>query len=160
MAKYGKFVGKDFEVFNSMEIENLTNVIKRVFNDVGVVSLKRVDDTSPCSAIFEIVLNQKIEKKNDLTNPRNFAYGITKLTVMANKSSGRIEEGIGNYVGEPFVQYSLTAWTDGKYHEYKRQYKNDCKFEGKGHYAYDTELTCFLGDLAKWRMSVYNGIDR
>jgi hypothetical protein len=78
---------------------------------------------------------------------------------MVVKSEGRIEVGLRSYVGEPFIQYSIKCWTDGKYHEYRRQYRNDYNFEGKDHYFYDTEITDFQTELNTWKRNIFNGID-
>ena len=67
---------------------------------------------------------------------------------------------IGCYEGEPFIQYSIKCWTNGKYHTYKRQYRNDGVFEGKNHYFYDTDIREFQLELAQWKANVMGGIDR
>jgi hypothetical protein len=161
MAKFGKFVGKEFKAFNDNELKSFENVIKTVFGSVGTVRLESVDNESVCSAVFKVALNdnEKIGKVADRNHKGNYAYGITELTFMAFKHEGQLEKSIGVYEGEKFIQYDLKAWTNGKYHEYRRRHENDFKFEGKNHYAYDTEINGFESDLRNWGNNVWWGID-
>ena len=160
MAKFGKFVGKKFMAFDDTELKALEKTINSVFKSVGTVKLESVDTDGVCSAIFKIVLNDKdkLDKVADKNHKGNYAYGISELTIMACKHEGRLEKSIGVYEGEPFIQYDLKAWTNGKYHEYRKHHEHDWKFEGKNHYAYDTEINEFEGDLRSWGNNVWWGI--
>ena len=144
MAKFGKFVGLNRKVFDSNELSLFRETIDNVFGDIGLTSLVKSDDDGFAS---------NIAKRGD------FAYNVSNFKFMVVKSEGRIEVGLRSYVGEPFIQYSIKCWTDGKYHEYRRQYRNDYNFEGKDHYFYDTEITDFQTELNTWKRNIFNGID-
>lgn len=153
--KYGKFVGKTFKAFDNTELEKFKSIINDVFCSVGKVSLWHVDKNSTCSAFYKIKLDNPIKK----TGGKSYAYNVNNLTIMITKEEGRLEEGMFNYVGEPFIQYSIKCYTDGKYHIYKKRHENDWVFEGKNHYNYDTEIPDFIPDLTNWKWNVLNGID-
>lgn len=157
MAKFGKFVGLNNKVFDSNELDLFRETIDNSFGDVGLTSL--VESNNDGVAFFKVELNDSKKKIDNITKRGTFAYNVSNLKFMVEKSEGKIEVGLRNYVGEPFIQYSIKCWTDGKYHEYRKQYRNDCVFEGKDHYFYDTEIKNFQTELNAWKRNVFNGID-
>lgn len=158
MAKFGKFVGKEFKAFNENELKDLEKTINSVFGTIGKVKLERVDTSCTNSAVFKVALNKVIGKVYDNAHKGNYAYNISELIIMACKHEGQLEKSIGVYEGEPFIQYDLTCWTNGGYHEYRKHHKYDWKFEGKHHFAYDTDINDFEVDLQKWNNCVQKGI--
>jgi hypothetical protein len=157
MAKFGKFVGLNRKVFDSNELSLFRETIDNVFGDIGLTSLVKSDDDG--FAFFNVELNNGNQKITNIAKRGDFAYNVSNFKFMVVKSEGRIEVGLRSYVGEPFIQYSIKCWTDGKYHEYRRQYRNDYNFEGKDHYFYDTEITDFQTELNTWKRNIFNGID-
>lgn len=157
MAKFGKFVGFNGKAFNSNELDLFRETIDNVFGNVGLTSFVESDNDGV--AFFKVELNDSKKKIASITKKGDFAYNVSNFKFMVVKSEGKIEEGLRNYVGEPFIQYSINCWTDGKYHEYRKQYRNDCVFEGKDHYFYDTEIQDFQTELNAWKRNVFNGID-
>lgn len=157
MAKFGKFVGKEFKNFDSNELSLIRETLDNVFGDIGLVSL--VDTDSEGMAHFDVDLNEYHNKINSMNKRGDFVHDLSHLKFLVTKEEGQIEKCIGHYEGEPFIQYSIKCWTNGKYHAYKRQYRNDCVFEGKDHYFYDTEIKDFQTELNAWKRNVFNGID-
>lgn len=157
MAKYGNFVGQDFKDLDSNELSLFRETLDNVFGDIGVVSL--VDTDSEGMAHFDVDLNKYYNKINSASRRGDFVHDLSHLKFLVVKKEGRLEVGLRNYVGEPFIQYSIKCWTNGKYHTYRRQYRNDCCFEGKEHYFYDTNIQDFQSELNFWKSNVFNGID-
>lgn len=158
MAKYGKFVGKKFMDFDSNELSLFRETLDNVFGDIGLTSL--VDTDSEGMAHYDVELNEYHKKINSMNKRGDFVHDLSHLKLLVTKEEGQIEHYIGCYEGEPFIQYSIKCWTNGKYHTYKRQYRNDEVFEGKNHYFYDTDIREFQLDLAQWKANVMGGIDR
>lgn len=158
MAKYGKFVGLKFIDFDSNELSLIRETLDNVFGDIRLVSL--VDTDGEGMAHFDVELNDYHKKINSLNKKGDFVHDLSHLKFLVTKSEGKIEKWVSQYVGEPFIQYDIKCWTNGKYHTYRRQYCNDYCFEGKNHYFYDTDIREFNLDLSQWKANVMGGIDR
>lgn len=157
MAKFGKFVGLNSKILDSNELSLFRETIDNVFGDVGLVSL--IENKDNGIALFNVELNNGKMKIANISRNGDFAYNVSNLKFMVIKNEGRIEVGLREYVGDPFIQYSMNCWTNGLYHKYRKHYRNDCFFEGKGHYFYDTEIADFQTELKNWKQNVFNGID-
>lgn len=162
MAKYGKFVStKGLQKFNEREIAKLKKVMENTFRWNGVPKIITPIDNSE-GVFFQVVLNNDLkEQKKIIKNQRNqkdYIYGLDCLTVVFYKDKGQIEKAIGEYEGKPFVQYQFFAWTNGRYHTYRKQRKHDFRFEGKDHFNYDTDINEFVYDLTNWKTNVWRGL--
>lgn len=157
MAKFGKFVGLNRKAFDMFEAARFRELFTNVFGDIGSIHCDGYSDVG--IGFFTVKLNNCKEKIPNINKKGDFAYNVSKLEFMLTKSEGRIEVGFKTYYGDPFIQYSINCWTNGKYHEYRKQYRNDYNFEGKDHYFYDTKISDFQTDLTTWKWHVFNGID-
>ena len=152
--KLGKFIGKKSARFTANDIEKLAKVITEgcKANFDGKLNIIYPDgDNTLHTMTFEWVLANPIKKR--MSGTRNFrgdyVYNITKFTFMAWKSEGYLED---DPVKAPLLSFSVKAFTNGKYHEYRRHKENDFVFEGKGHYMYNTDFedVQFVQDFNAW----------
>ena len=158
--KLGKFIGKKSLRFTAEDINKLVEVVSMgcKANFDGKLNIIYPDgDDNLHTMTLEWILTNPIKKRMVRTGTVDFhgdyVYDITKFTFLAWKNEGYLAD---DPKRAPLISFDLKAYTDGSYHRYKHRKDNDFKFEGAGHYMYNTDLEDgqFIHDFNYWSNNI------
>ena len=166
MAKNGDFVGQFTRQMTKEEVNQFKSILRKAFNYAGIeytsIKFTRPDEAAEknyfgCgSAWFTVELPQTIAFKkgqDTVYNVSKIKFSVQpelgfstyeKLQEVHKSTGGRL--GYGKDAFDSF-EWTVSALSDGRYHEYRHRHEHDYLYEGKDHYMYFTELEEFLADI-------------
>lgn len=153
--KLGKFIGQKTIPLYKDNIDSVAAVITKCcasYFDGKLNIIYPADNNTLHTMTFEWILSHPIKKAPVYGKPGcngDFVYNITKFTFLVWANIGYLENDPKKL---PLISFDLHATTDGKYHTYRSHYDNDFKFEGVGHYMYNTNFNDseFGEDFISW----------
>ena len=161
--KNGKFVGQYTRLMTTEEKQKFMDILNAAFSEMGV-KVKSIEVSADgshnsyyghSSTTFTVTLPQTIAFRKG----RDTVYRLTNIKFMVQPELGfntyaelqeyQQKHGQRGFGADDFnsFEWSVHIMTDGRYHEYRRQYRNDCIYEGENHYFYDTEMPGFYNDI-------------
>lgn len=152
--KYRTFVTDEFTAIPIEDQVILMNILKAKINeffpDNGGSWTKAVNNATH-KKLPDLCLNWTFDKPRSARRKVNgdTISSIKELQFLVTKEIGHLED-------KPEVtnlqNFNIFASTDGHYHEYRQHHSNDTRYEGPGHFWYNTDLTDIqlLKDMDNW----------
>ena len=164
--KNGKFVGQFTRKMTTEEMEQFVAILESAFYDanIKIKSIEAKGDQSHvsyygfASTEFRVILPKKIAFRKGADTVYNLNTVIFRVQPQLGfdtyENCKKYQEEVGQkgYGHDDFnsFEWSISISTDGRYHEYRRQYRNDYVYEGKDHYHYYTELNEFQPAIVEY----------
>lgn len=175
--KKGEFIGQFDRLATQPEIEAFKKVIEEAAAESGFkyLMLKVGEQDNKCGfygySSLPITLDTGMFKSIKKYNGDK-VYDFSSITFYIQMQDGfssyeeiksyeaKLGGSLKGYGKDIFTDksYSITAKTDGRYHKYRTHYVHDYRYEGKGHFMYDTTISDFKAELVEYFNNIQRGL--